>query len=320
MRASVFALSMVMSITASASADPSPSEAATARILFDEARKLMKAGKYADACPKLEEGVRLNPGLGMRFNLAECWEHLGKTASAWSLYLDVAAGAKQKNDQKREKVAREAAKKLEPKLARLTIELEPEADVPGLEVKRNGAVVGAGQLGVAVAVDPGSYTVEAAAPDRKPWETKVAVTDAGKIVVRVPKLALVPKPPPPPPPPPPEKPGLGPTRILAIGLAGAGVIGLGLGTYFGARALTLNSDSQSHCNGNLCDPEGFEKRLDARRAGSTSTVAIIAGAVGVGIGAALWFTAPSPKSETSKTQVGGLVLPGYGGLSLSGSF
>jgi hypothetical protein len=323
MRAIVTAVALSLAWSSVASADPSASDAAAARILFDEARKLMKAGKYQEACPKLEEGVRLNPGLGMRFNLAECWEHVGKTASAWSLYLDVAASAKQKSDAKREKIAREAAKKLESKLARMTIELETGADVPGLEVKRNGAVVGAGQLGVAVAIDPGSYTVEAAAPDHKPWRSKVEVNDAGTMVVRVPKLALVPKPPPPPPPPPPEKPGLGTTRILAIGLAGAGVIGIGIGTFFGARALTLNSDSQSHCDGNLCDPEGFEKRLDARRAGSTSTVALIAGAVGVGVGAALWFTAPAekPKNDRPATaRIGGVVTPGYGGLTLVGSF
>jgi hypothetical protein len=77
-----------------ASADVSPADSAAARSLFDEARALLQAGKAAEACPKLEESQRLDPGMGTMFNLAECYERVGKTASAWTMFLQVASRAR----------------------------------------------------------------------------------------------------------------------------------------------------------------------------------------------------------------------------------
>src|SRR5512145_2755140 len=66
------------------------SDRVTARSLFDEARALVAAGKVADACPKFEESQRLDPGPGTLFNLADCYERSGRTATAWLTFLDVA--------------------------------------------------------------------------------------------------------------------------------------------------------------------------------------------------------------------------------------
>src|SRR5688572_17830814 len=65
----------------------SSSDSATARALFAEGRKLMGEKKYEDACPKFEESLRLDHGMGTQFNLAFCWEQLGRTASAWATFL-----------------------------------------------------------------------------------------------------------------------------------------------------------------------------------------------------------------------------------------
>src|SRR5260221_11014313 len=81
------AFATVMS-TAHAQNDP-----VAARTLFDEGRKLLADGKYDAACPKLEESQRLDPGTGTLFNLADCWEQIGRTASAWARFLEGARPA-----------------------------------------------------------------------------------------------------------------------------------------------------------------------------------------------------------------------------------
>src|SRR5262245_20973343 len=71
-----------------AAAAQSSSDAAAARALFAEGRKLLDEGKFNEACPKFQESLRLKPGIGTRFNLADCWEKSGRTASAWGEFLE----------------------------------------------------------------------------------------------------------------------------------------------------------------------------------------------------------------------------------------
>src|SRR5687767_6169905 len=98
-------------------------DSAAARALFSEGRELMEKDRFEEACPKLEESLRLDHGMGTQFNLAHCWDKLGRTASAWALFLDVAAAARASNQPQRETAARERAKALEPKLTRMRIEV-----------------------------------------------------------------------------------------------------------------------------------------------------------------------------------------------------
>ncbi|WP_080682321.1 serine/threonine-protein kinase [Sorangium cellulosum] len=167
-------------------------DTAAAQALFDAARQLMAQGKHAEACPKLEESQRLDPGIGTQFNLAACYEQVGRTASAWSTFLDVAGAAKAAGQPEREKVARQRATALEPKLIRLTI--TAPADAPAdLQVKRDGALVGRAQWGTPVPVDPGKHTVEASAAGRSPFVKTVELNKAGASeTVTVPQLAGAP--------------------------------------------------------------------------------------------------------------------------------
>ncbi|MBK8252979.1 MAG: hypothetical protein IPK82_09950 [Polyangiaceae bacterium] len=179
----LFALACVGSFAQSARADT-----ATAQALFDQGKKLMGEKKYAEACPKFEESQRLDPGLGTQINLASCYAELGKYATAWSLYLDVASQAKSAGQADREKKARDAAKALEPKLSKLTIEVAVPVD--GLEVRRNGQLVGQATWGTPIPVDPGDIKITAMAPNKKLWETAIVVDKEkpGDQTVKVPEL------------------------------------------------------------------------------------------------------------------------------------
>src|SRR5580765_6523431 len=149
---------------------------AAARVLFAEARKLVAAGDYAAACPKFEESFRLDPGIGTSFNLADCWEHTGRIASAWGRFLSVAATARVAGQSEREQVARERAATLEPQLSYLVVTVTSPQD--GLAVQRDAIPVGRASWGLPVPVDPGPHVIQAAAPGKKPYTTTVKVTAA----------------------------------------------------------------------------------------------------------------------------------------------
>ncbi len=153
-------------------------DTATAQVLFDEAKKLMAAGKHAEACPKLEESQKLDPGVGTQYNLASCYEQIGRVASAWSLFIEVAATSKAAGQPEREKVARQRAAALEPKLTRLAVNAPANAPAD-LKVTRDGQPIGQAQWGTAVPVDPGKHTVTAQVPGRVPFTATVELTEPG---------------------------------------------------------------------------------------------------------------------------------------------
>jgi hypothetical protein len=158
----------------------SQTDPATARVLFNEGRKLTGMNQYAAACPKFEESYRLDPGMGTLFNLADCWEHIGRTASAWARFLEVADTAGRAGQKDREQIARGRATTLEPKLSRLVVEVKAKDN--GLELSRDGQPFGAAQWGTALPIDPGAHTVEARAPQKQPWKTTVDVPANGQTV------------------------------------------------------------------------------------------------------------------------------------------
>jgi hypothetical protein len=330
-RAALAAAFAVVSIAGSrtASADPSAQDSAAAQSLYDEARKLTSAGKWTDACPKLEESQRLDPTPVTQFYLADCYEHLGRTASAWTTFLELAAAAHRTGGPKaaeRERVAKEKAMALEPKLTKLQIDVPAAARASGLVVKRDGQVVGEGQWGAPVAVDPGKHSVEASAPSKKPWSIAQEVQGAGQVTtVQVASLEDVPMAAAPASAaaaglsetPRLEEPARGSPPLKAVGLvvAAAGAVGLGVGTYFGLQALSKNSDANNgHCgssagfgDANTCDASGVSLRSDAVGAGNLSTVFFVAGGALLATGVTLWLLAPS-----SHVQAAAAVGPGSG--------
>lgn len=274
---------------------------AAAEALFVQARKAMGDGDYAKACPMLEESYRLVPGTGTKFNLGECYEKSGQTASAWASFRDAAAASKLAGQKERENAARDRATRLEDKLCRLSVDVAAQSNVT---VTRDGVAIGAGQWGIAVPIDPGSHVIEAKADGKEPWSTTITVGSCPSTqAVPVPVLASAPEPVGPPPPPPTEG-GVtvvsrSPTRgILTATALGLGVVGVGVGSYFGVRALSLRDESNDgHCTGNVCDKDGRELRSDSRAAGTSATISFIAGGALLALGVVLWLTDSPAKAK-----------------------
>jgi hypothetical protein len=176
-----------------ASGAPSPAHAQAnnqpaAEALFREARTLLDAGRYAEACEKLAASQRLDPASGTLLNLARCYEKNGQTATAWVTYREAIASAKAAQRPDREKSARERADALEPTLPRLTIVVSQEASAARVQVKRDGVAVSSDLWGVNAPVDPGEHLIDASAPDKKPWSTRIRAVERATTTVTVPPL------------------------------------------------------------------------------------------------------------------------------------
>ena len=92
----------------------------------------MKAGKYAEACPKLEAAQKLYSSAGILLNLGDCYEKIGRTASAWTRFGEAVSVATRSNRADDADEARRRQEALEPALVRLVIRVP--SPVPGLVV------------------------------------------------------------------------------------------------------------------------------------------------------------------------------------------
>lgn len=303
-------------------------DSAAAQVLFEQAKKLMKEGKAAEACPKLEESQRLDPGSGTLINLARCYEQTDRMASAWNTYLEAAAAAAASGNLQREKEARARAAALRPALPTLVVEVSAEAKaIAGLEVSRDGTPISSAQWGLPIPADAGEHRIAASAPGRESWQSVVIVKGKGGIFsTTVPVLAPIAaqapvavNPQPVVPPTTPAEParaggGLGTQRTVALAAGGVGVAGVIVGSIFGLMSKSDHDEAEKYCDGSQCtDQRGVSAGNSAYTAGNVSTVAMIVGGVGIAAGITLWFTAP-------KSSASAALAIGPGTLRLRGSF
>lgn len=316
LRAPLAAFVVALSLAAPAFA----AEKSEADRLFDEGTALMNEGKFAEACPKIEQSVKLDPGVGGYLWLADCFERAGKTYSAYKAFKDAEKLAIDQKDPKgRDKIASKRASALEPKLSKLTL-VPPTPTPDGLHIVCDGRDVPPAELGTAILVDPGPHTIVIEAPHTKRMEQTVNVAEANSASV---VLVLGQTDAPPPPPPVEESGGAGtPMRIVGGALGGVGLVGIVVGSVFGIIASSKLSESNAdgHCDdANTCDPIGLAARSQAKDAATVSTIMFIAGGVALAAGITIFALAPSKKSSASVALVPALA-PGGGFASLVGRF
>ena len=140
----------------------SATDKTTAEVLFKQAREKLAAGDYAAACPAFEASQRLDPAAGTLLNLADCYERVGRIASAWAYFTEVAGMSAATGQVKREAVARQRAEALVPRLANISIRVLGGG--AGRTVVRDGTLIDKALFGTPVPVDPGDHLIEVTAP------------------------------------------------------------------------------------------------------------------------------------------------------------
>jgi hypothetical protein len=279
-----------LSIAAPARAQSAAEDRAAADALYEEAGNLMKAKRWGEACPKLEASLKLDPGIGTSLRLGYCYEQVGRTASAWSAYNDAEALARKAGDKRAEEAGKHA-KRIEPLLSRMVLDVAPDNRGGGVEIRRDGRVIDPAAWASAIPIDPGAHTIEASGAGRQAWKTTIAVeAKPGTQTVAVPALAAAPE----------VAAAVAPPtwskqRIAGVATLGAGGVGLLTGAILGGLAIAKNNASKADClakDPHLCSPAGADERRAAGRMADGSTAAFIVGGVTGAAGAAVFFTAP----------------------------
>lgn len=272
----------------------------TAKDLFDKGLEAMEAKRFDDACPAIEQSMKLDPYPGTLFTLAECEALRGRGAAALRRYTEYLAlyatlpRDKQAKQGTREKEARAKKTELEGTVPALTLVL-PAGAPAGVEVTRDGEVVPADQLGVAVSVEVGDHVLTTRAPGAPVKEQRITLEKGEKR-----ELTLeVTKPPPKTPPPPPAPPETGPgaRRILVYTTGGLGVAGLALGGVMGGLMLAQQDAIAKGCNDVSpgvahCTKAGAAAGNDAKMFGTIATIGFAAGAAAAGVALTLLLTEP----------------------------
>jgi hypothetical protein len=305
------------------------SDAAIAEQLFRDGRTLLEAGKTDEACDKFAASQRLAPAIGTQLNLALCRERQGRTATAWSLYVDVEVAAQRIGDGVRARYAHDHGAALASQLRKVVIEVPRPP--PGMVVQLDGTQLPTGALGTEIPLDPGDHDLVVTAPGKKPWEQSHLSLGPSATTAHVrveledeplaPSLPAAPPPveatPGPLPggagsPEPQATPGTNTKRVAGLVAGGAGLVALGLAGYYGLTAISRKNDESNY-------PAGSQDQLTVYdQAKTAQTWAFVLGGVGVcALGVGAYFLVTSYAHPAAPPAVAGWrVVPALGaGLS-----
>lgn len=280
--------------------------AAAAEALFDQARSAMDHEEYEEACTKFRESNRLDPAAGTLLNLANCEELRGKLATAWELFRAVEDQLPPGDDRIPE--ARDRAAKLKPRLPRLTIDAgNPPPD--GMEVKRDGVVLGSASLGSPLPVDPGEHEVVVTLRGQSPKTFQVSLNEGESKTLDITGAG--------------SDVGGGGTgqldsssgnQTLGYVFGGIGIAGVVFGSITGVMALGKKSTVDEQCDSaRFCSGEGADAASSGSTLATLSTVGWVVGALGIGAGAYFLLTG---EKEGPKTGIQAGLTPSGSALSL----
>jgi len=291
---------------------PSTQQKAAAEVLFNEGQKLLYEKNYEAACRRFEQSQAADPGVGTLLYLAQCYEGQGRSASAWATYREAYSAARAAGPtDRRAQVAAERASQLEPRLAKLTVQVAPENPRDGFELTINGKSIDAALFGVAFPVDPGRYEIVARAFGRTPWSSSIDVQPTQQLVASVPVLEAARD----------VQPlaggdpygsaaasegattdtfsALSPRQRAAIYVGVGGATALAAGLVMGLVAQGKHDDAKEACPNEACgDKDAVALNESARSWATGANIAYALGGVAIATGAALYLW-PEKKATTA---------------------
>ncbi|MDB5212757.1 MAG: hypothetical protein JWO86_684 [Myxococcaceae bacterium] len=287
------------------------------------------AGRWAEAKQSFVAAMAIRPSAKVFFSLAQTEEHLGQVASADADFVRAIESATAAGERDVVAAAEHARAALAPLVPHLRVLVTVSSGGgPGASQRRASDAGTTARLddqpvaiGIAVAVDPGAHRLVVAAPGMRDAITSVAIGERQQLDVPVQLAAIEPSVEPARPPVEQHTTSpiahAGPWRTVGLVVMGVGVVGLGVGTYFGVAAKSkVDESNRQGCNGNVCPPDAASTRRDALSAADISTVAFVAGGVLAAGGLVLALTAPSGQA----VRVAPAALGGGGGVVVAGGW
>jgi hypothetical protein len=306
--------------------------------LFDAALENVARGDLEQACRQFDESERLDPQLGTKMHLADCYERQGKLASAWLHFRAaemlaaerIAGGAVEP----REKIARLRAARIQKRMP--TLQLVFADPQPDLAVTLDGQPIPARSWGTANPIDPGEHVLRVSAPGHTVWRQNFTIAEQKHQQLQVPELE------PEDPQPsaagvisvpavtpakaasianPASAPAPDTLRIIAYALTGAALIATGTGVALGIATNSTLSERDALCPNNTCrDAQELEQvgklTADARDTATPANLLMIGGSVALAAG--LTWLVFGAKSSESQVSLGFNLSPNAAGLNLQG--
>jgi hypothetical protein len=297
--------------------------------LYKEGFDAATAGRWAQARDRFAAALAIRSSPKVLFSLAQAEEQLGQLATAGRDYGRALDGAKAAGEADVASAAQNARAALEPRVPTVRIVVQ---GTPGATAKLDDQPVA---VGTPVPLDPGAHRVVISAPGMRDAQATVAISERQRLDVPV-RLEVAGADTTPTTASPTASPdaapagddasrpeaahGAFPWRTVGLVAAGAGIVTLGVGSYFGIEAKSKNDQSNtSGCNGNNCTQAAAQIRRDAISAGNVSTALFVAGGVLAAAGIVVWLVAPSSEGGTG-VSVTPVALGSGGGLTLAGGW
>lgn len=265
---------------------------AAAEELFRQGRAAAEKRDYLTACAKFRESNRLDAALGTLFNIADCEEKIGRLATSWTLFREVAQ--RLPPDDERRGIALQRAQALDARVPRLFVHLTPTSHT-AVVVQRDGVVLGSASLDTWLPVDPGEHVVVVAAPDTDSvsFVARIGEGERSQLDVQVG---------------PPSvhrhttdegaRDSTRPDRTAAYLVGGLGAAGLLTGVVAGVLVLDRKKTVDQNCTEHVCNQAGYDAAQSGKTLGIVTTVGLITGAVGLGGATYLFLSAPSPAEKS----------------------